>query len=273
MTSQRHVVHRFADPAALGRALGAEIADRIEPSLAAGGRFVLGCPGGRTPTSTIAALADDLGRRRLDLRGLVIAMMDDYLEPRADGWRAVDAAAHHSCRRFAREEIQAVLNSRTDASTTIPDANVWFPDPASPADYDARLADAGGIDFFILASGAGDGHVAFNPPGSSRESRTRVVELAKQTRMDNLATFPDFTGLDEVPTHGITVGIATIAEQSAAAAMVLIGADKQTAFRRLTAGDGYDPDWPATVYRLIDGAALYVDAAAAPTTDPEHPDR
>ena len=176
----------------------------------------------------------------------------------------MDADAHNSCRRFAREDIQGVLNRGISRGHQIPDENVWFPDAAQPAAYDGRLSAAGGIDFFILASGAGDGHVAFNPPGAVRGSRTRVVELAEQTRRDNLATFPDFGGLDEVPTHGVTVGIATIAEQSREAAMILVGADKKLAYERLTTVETYDPSWPATVYLLIDNAQLLVDAAAAP---------
>ena len=62
----------------------------------------------------------------------------------------------------------------------------------------------------------------------------------------------------------MTVGIATIAEQSREAAMILVGADKKLAYERLTTVETYDPSWPATVYLLIDNAQLLVDAAAAP---------
>jgi glucosamine-6-phosphate deaminase len=123
------------------------------------------------------------------------------------------------------------------------------------------------VDFFILASGAGDGHVAFNPPGSAEGSRSRIVELAEQTRVDNIATFPRFGSVDEVPTHGVTVGIRTIAELSRAAAMVLVGVDKRNAFARLSDGQGYDASWPATVVRLVEGAALYADHAASAQGD------
>lgn len=257
------VIHTFDSGDDLGRALAARIASRVEPALAERGHFQLGCPGGRTPTSTYAALAREFAARGLDLSGLRIVMMDDYIERDGDTWAQVDADAHYSCRRFAREDIQGVLNAGVSADRAIPDENVWFADPHDPAAYDGRIADAGGIDFFILASGAGDGHVAFNPPGSGVDSRTRIVTLAEQTRRDNLATFPDFGDLGHVPTHGLTMGIATIAELSHEAAMILIGPDKQEAYRRLTGGTGYDPQWPATVYHLISDAGLWVDSAAA----------
>lgn len=253
----------FADAAELGRSLGGEIVELVESAARNGDSFVLGCPGGRTPGSTYAAMAAEFARRDTDLSGLIIAMMDDYLERVGDEWHPIPADAHNSCRRFAHVDIQAVFNAGVSASHRIPDEHVWGPNPADPAEYDRRLTAHGGVDFFILATGAGDGHIAFNPPGSDEQSTTRVVELAEQTRRDNLATFPDFDGLDAVPTHGVTVGIATIATQSKRAAMIALGDGKQDAVRRLLDGDRYDPEWPATVYRTMPGVRLYADAAAA----------
>lgn len=248
----------FATPGELGEALARDIADRLEAS---SGTFLLGCPGGRSPRPVYAALAGLAAARGLDLGRLILVMMDDYLTP---AMTHVPETAHFSCRRFARLEIQAVLNRGLPPDHRIPDDNLWFPDPAAPEAYDARIAAAGGIDLFLLASGAGDGHVAFNPPGSAVDSRTRIVALAEQTRRDNLATFPEFTALDEVPTHGITVGIATIAA-ARASAMILWGPDKDVAFHRLAAG-GFDPSWPATAWLLCPDATLYADAAAAGET-------
>jgi glucosamine-6-phosphate deaminase len=74
--------------------------------------------------------------------------------------------------------------------------------------YEESIKRAGGIDLQLLGIGR-NGHIGFNEPGSSFESRTRVVKLSEQTRMDN-ARF--FKSLDEVPTHAITMGIATIME-------------------------------------------------------------
>ncbi len=141
--------------------------------------------------------------------------------------------------------------------------NFWMPDPSAPAEYDLRLAAAGGIDLFLLASGAGDGHIAFNPPGSPRDSKSRVVKLAEQTRRDNLATFPDFKSLDEVPTHGITIGIASIAELSKAVAMIVWGEGKRTAYRRISKAGAYDPSWPATIVVECRNAELHADRDAA----------
>ena len=249
------VIRVFETPAALGEAVAADIASRI----GRGGRFLLGCPGGRSPKPVYAALAR---MADFDLSSVVIVMMDDYLIEAGGVLTHVDAKAHYSCRRFARDEIQAVLNADRPMARQIPDANVWLPDPADPSAYDKRIAAAGGIDYFLLASGASDGHVAFNPVGSSADSATRIVDLAETTRRDNLQTFPEFAGLDSVPRHGVTVGISTISA-ARASAMVVWGAGKRMAFSRLSRASNYDPTWPATVWLTCPDATLFADRAAA----------
>ncbi|NUS57472.1 MAG: hypothetical protein HOV66_21840 [Streptomycetaceae bacterium] len=256
----------FAGPADLGRALAEEIADGIAKAAAAGHRYVLGCPGGRSPKPVYDALAALAAERGLDLRHVVIAMMDEYVLPVGDGSSGafvdVDHTAHNSCHRFAADEIVGPLNAAAGEGRGIPAASVWFPDPADPAAYEARLAESG-IDLFILASGASDGHIAFNPPGAAADSISRVVALADTTREDNLGTFPDFASIDEVPRHGVTVGVATIVRHSRRAVMVVHGAHKREAVRRLAAAGGYDPAWPATLVVECREPDLYVDAAAA----------
>nr|WP_256463812.1 6-phosphogluconolactonase [Roseateles sp. XES5] len=144
----------------------------------------------------------------------------------------------------------------------MPVENFRMPAIAEPEAYDAELAALGGIDLFLLASGAGDGHIAFNPPGSARDSRSRIVALAEQTRRDNLATFPDFAGIEEVPAHGITIGIGSIATLSKAVAMIVWGDGKREAFRRLSSADSYDTRWPATILAECRNGELHADAAA-----------
>lgn len=252
----------FADPSSLGRALAAEIADGIDRAARAGRAYLLGCPGGRSPLSTYEALAAEVATRSLDLRHLVIVMMDDYVV--ADGGpRRVDPDLPWSCLRFGRVEIAGRLTAAAAPGRGVAPDRLWVPDPADPGAYDDRIAAAGGIDLFVLASGASDGHVAFNPAGTAAGTRTRVVELAETTRRDNLVTFPEFRGLEEVPRHGVTVGVATIRDHSRRAVLVAHGADKAEAVRRLAAAEAYDPSWPATVVSDCANPALYVDRAAA----------
>ncbi|QNA92369.1 MULTISPECIES: 6-phosphogluconolactonase [unclassified Microbacterium] len=148
------------------------------------------------------------------------------------------------------------------AGTTAP-TEIWTADPAHPEEYDRRIADAGGIDVFLLASGDSDGHVAFNQPGTPRDARTHLVDLGEATRRDNMGTFPEFTRLDMVPRKGVTVGVDTIASLSAEVVMILTGVNKREAYARITAADAYDPDWPATIITECREPVLFADRGAA----------
>lgn len=198
-------------------------------------------------------------RQAADLSPLRIVMMDDYVLWHDGGFSHVPLDAHYSCRRFALEEIAKPLSDLPGA----PDRHrIWMPDPADPSHYDRLIAETGGIDLFLLASGATDGHIAFNPFGSPRDSITRIVELSPETRRDNMATFPGFQSLAEVPTHGVTVGIGTIADLSRSAVMVCLGHSKQEAARRISTAARYDPSWPATIITEIPHAELWIDPSA-----------
>jgi glucosamine-6-phosphate deaminase len=235
----------FADADELGEALAEDV---LALYSAAGDRpFLLGCPGGRSLRSTYRALA----ARRPDLDRLVVVMMDEYV---VDG-AAAPADAHYSCSRFTREELIEPLGLRAE--------QVWLPDPADPAAYDERIAAAGGIDLFLLASGASDGHVAFVPPGSPRDGRTAVLALTESTRRDNVATFPEFESVEDVPWHGVSVGLGTIGA-ARRLRLVLHGAGKRYAAERVLALDRFDPAWPASIVHDSADGEIWVDRKAQP---------
>lgn len=251
-------------PDDVGRAAATQIADAIETASAEGRRFVLGCPSGRSPLTTYQQLALLVIERDLDLSGVVIVLMDEYVEKTAGGFRAVDESLPHSCVGFGRRDIVERLNTVARPGRRIPDGNLWSPDPqAADGDYDRAIEDAGGIDVFLLASGASDGHVALNPVGSGADTVTRVVALGDDTRRDNLGTFPTLKSLDEAPRYGVTVGIRTIRELSRAVIMVVTGEHKQSTVQRLAAAEAYEPSWPATIVTQCASPRFLVDRSAA----------
>jgi glucosamine-6-phosphate deaminase len=111
-----------------------------------------------------------------------------------------------SYRRFMNENLFNHIN--------VPVQNTHVPSgtsanhAASCEWYEKRIRDAGGIDIQVLGIGS-DGHVAFNEPGSSLGSRTRMVTLTEQTIDDN-ARF--FKKKSDVPRHAISMGVGTILE-------------------------------------------------------------
>lgn len=258
-------LRHFDTPEQLGCAAAHLIVRQIEASRSAERAYLLGCPAGRTPEPIFDALGKLCDERGVDRSGVVIVMMDDYLEPSSDPPKPVPAGAHYSCQRFAETDIRQVINGRAIDSKSIPKEAIWFPDPSRPEEYDNRIARAGGIDLFIVASGASDGHVAFCGPGALLDGTSAIVELAPSTRTDNLATFPDFGSEDEVPTRGVSVGLGTIRRHSKSILMVLHGSDKAESLRRIMATDRYDPAWPATFIVESENGSIWTDAAAQPS--------
>jgi glucosamine-6-phosphate deaminase len=246
---------------------GALVARRIVDAMARTrtrpGPFVLGCPSGRTPVPVAEAFGRLAGRTGADLSAMVVAMMDEYLVAGPGGELVnCDPAAHYSCHRWAAETLLPALNRELPPARRLKPENIRFPDPAGPAAYDTWLEHIGGLDFFLLASGASDGHVGFNPPGAELDTGTRIVALPDSTRRDNLGTFPQFGDLDEVPTAGVTVGLATITA-ARGATLLVTGAGKAAALQRVLRCHGFDPQLPASVIHRCRDALIVADRAAA----------
>lgn len=252
----------FENDTELGRAAAEFILSGIQAAQMAGETYVLGCPGGRSPRSTYRALAGLIARDQVSIKHLVIAMMDEYVigtDP--TNFVNVGSDSHFSCMRFAFLEIRDLLNAGLSPESQQPIEQVLIPDAQNPQNYEDLLQKIG-VDCFLLASGATDGHVAFNCRGTDRNATTRVAALSDETRLDNLQTFPDFAALSEVPKFGVTVGPGTIAAISKSAIALLQGEHKALAFRRISNVDRYDPDWPASIITECNFPQIFADATA-----------
>jgi glucosamine-6-phosphate deaminase len=159
-----------------------------------------------------------------------------------------------------RNVIDRVFVSRVDITA----GAVQGPDglaadiPAACAAYEQAIREAGGIDLQILGIGT-DGHIAFNEPGSSLASRTRIKTLTRQTRIDNARFFGG--DVDSVPTHCLTQGLATIME-ARHVILVATGSRKAEAVHHLVEGP-VSAMWPATILQHHPHVTVLLDDAAA----------
>jgi glucosamine-6-phosphate deaminase len=157
---------------------------------------------------------------------------------------------------------ETIFRELTDA-LGIPRDRVASPDPAPEGlqqageRYESALRAAGGVDLQVLGVGA-DGHLAFNEPGSSLGSATRLKTLTAQTRADN-ARF--FDAADEVPRHVLTQGLGTIL-RARHLLMVATGAGKAEAVAAAVEGP-LSASCPASVLQLHPHASVLLDEAAA----------
>jgi glucosamine-6-phosphate deaminase len=172
------------------------IVDRILASVRHGGR-VLGVATGATfrPTYELLTREHSTGRA-VGLDDCHFVLLDEYLGL-PDG--------HPNTYRVEMERALLAPLGLPPERLVSPAVNpAWARDDC--AAFEDVLSSLGGVDLQLLGVGA-NGHIAFNEPGTSRHSTTRVVRLAASTRADNSRYFED---PDQVPTHAVTQGIATI---------------------------------------------------------------
>ena len=130
--------------------------------------------------------------------------------------------------------------------------------------YEEQIEFVGGIDLQILGIG-GNGHIAFNEPGSSLGSMTRIKTLTEKTRQDN-ARF--FDSMDQVPKYAITMGIGTIMD-ARKLLMLASGKGKANAIKNTVEGP-ISAMVPATIMQMHRHATLLTDEAAASSLSGEY---
>lgn len=214
---------------------------------------VLGLATGGTMVGVYGALVEEVQRRGLDVSRVTTFNLDEYL--------GLDAGDPRLFRHFMDEHLFVPLGFN-DAQVHFPDHVGARPRGADAVDaarqYEEAIQAAGGIDLQLLGIGR-NGHIAFNEPGSSPRSRTRVVELHEVTRRDAAETFG---GFDETPERAITMGLGTILE-ARALRVLAFGASKAPVVERLLRG-AEDLDIPCTFLRERHGdIAVHLDIEAA----------
>ena len=192
-------------------------------------RTVLGLPTGRTPVKMYERVVAACCRKYHCFSDVVTFNLDEYA--------GIERTHPGSYYTFMKQHLFNFID--------IDPANAHIPNGAAAdieaecARYERDLAAAGGLDLTFLGLGS-NGHIAFNEPGTPFDSRTRVVTLTESTRAANASLFPD----GRVPTHAITMGIATILE-SKSIVLLASGEKKQAAIERLRSGEISD-DFPAS---------------------------
>jgi len=125
---------------------------------------------------------------------------------------------------------------------------------AECAAYEQKIAQAGGIDLFLGGIGP-DGHIAFNEPGSSLRSRTRVKTLAEDTIRANSRFFGG--DLNKVPKQALTVGVQTVMD-AREVVLIITGAHKAVALQKTVEG-GVSQMWTASCLQLHENSMIVCD--------------
>ncbi|KZE89168.1 glucosamine-6-phosphate deaminase [Microbacterium sp. TNHR37B] len=224
---------------------GALVADEIVRLVQSRPDAVLGLATGSTPLPVYEAL-----RPRLD--GIDVSRVRGFA---LDEYVGIDPQHPESYRSVITREVveplgldPRLIHTPNGALETIAHAG---------EDYEAAIAEAGGVDLQILGIGT-SGHIGFNEPGSSFASRTRVKTLIEQTRVDN-ARF--FDSIDDVPMHCITQGLGTIL-RARHLFLLAFGEAKAEAIAGAVEGP-VTASLPGSAIQLHEHVTVVVDEAAA----------
>jgi glucosamine-6-phosphate deaminase len=122
--------------------------------------------------------------------------------------------------------------------------------------YEQLIKELGGVDLQLLGIGQ-NGHIGFNEPGTAFNSRTHIVTLAQNTREANSRFF---NSLEKVPTHAITMGIASILD-SKEILLLVSGERKAEALNRLVNGE-ISEEFPASALKYHKNVTVIADKDA-----------
>jgi glucosamine-6-phosphate deaminase len=182
---------------------------------------VLGLATGSTPLGAYQELIRLHKEEGLDFSQVTTFNLDEYV--------GLSGIHPQSYRHFMQENLFEHINIEM-TSTNVPDGRA-LDFEGHCRQYEQRIKDVGGIDLQLLGIGS-DGHIAFNEPGSSLGSRTRLKTLTSETIRDN-ARF--FGGEDKVPRLAVTMGVGTILE-SRRCLLLAFGPHKAIAVRDTVEG-------------------------------------
>jgi len=236
------------DKAAMSKWAANHIIERIRAFAPTEDRpFVLGLPTGGTPLGTYAELIRRHKAGEVSFRHVITFNMDEYIGLPKDHEQSYYTFmwTNFFSHIDILPETAHILNGNAEDIK------------AECERYEAKIKEVGGIDLFMGGIGP-DGHIAFNEPGSSLTSRTRVKSLTTDTIIANSRFFDN--DLNKVPKTAVTVGVGTVMD--AREVMILAnGHNKARAIREAVEGP-VSQRWTITCLQLHPHGIIVCDEEA-----------
>lgn len=210
--------------------------------------FVLGLPTGSSPEGMYAELVKANKEGRVSFKHVLTFNMDEYVGLPEDhpesyhSFMARNLFDHIDC---PKENIHILNGNATDLV-------------AECAHYEEMIQEAGGIDLFIGGIGP-DGHIAFNEPGSSLSSKTRMKTLTTDTRIANSRFFGGKP--ENVPAHALTVGVGTVMD--AREVMILVNGHGKARAMQAAIEGAVNHMWTISALQMHEHGIIVSDEEAA----------
>jgi glucosamine-6-phosphate isomerase len=209
--------------------------------------FVLGLPTGSSPLGMYKNLIELYKKGTVSFKNVVTFNMDEYVALPRDHEQSYYTFMWSNF--FNHVDIKAENVNILDGNATDLEAECEA--------YEARIKAVGGIDLFLGGIGP-DGHIAFNEPGSSLASRTRVKTLTMDTIIANSRFFDN--DINKVPKTAVTVGVQTVLDAKEVLIMVN-GHNKARALQQVVEG-AISQMWTITALQLHPKGIIVCDESA-----------
>ncbi|WP_077328066.1 glucosamine-6-phosphate deaminase [Virgibacillus siamensis] len=207
---------------------------------------VLGLATGSTPEGMYGELIKAYRKNNVSFQNVTTFNLDEYV-----GLSGEDS---NSYRYYMNEKLFHAVDIPIEHAH-VPNGDTKTPEKEC-AEYEKLIRDVGYADLQILGIGL-NGHIGFNEPGTSFDSKTHTIELDESTRQAN-ARF--FNSLEEVPTQAITMGIDTIMKSNKILLLVS-GEKKAEAVQKLVQGE-ITEEFPASILQQHTNVVIIGDEAA-----------
>jgi glucosamine-6-phosphate deaminase len=230
-------VNSFSTYDQLSQSAAEQVCRRLSHGLLQNDHFSLGLSSGSTPVGMYTHLIRMMKEDSLDLSNLYTFNLDEYYPI---------SQTHPRSYRTEMNRIFWEPLHKANSTFLLDHAHILNGEAPNAekecSDYEDLIKEHGGIDLQILGLGV-NGHIAFNEPGSSGDTRTRKIQINEETIKVNSRFFQG--NEDRVPTEALTLGIGTILE-SKEIFLLVHGDEKEKIFEKLITLEEPTPEIPAS---------------------------
>lgn len=209
--------------------------------------FVLGLPTGSTPMGTYNRLIEMYEKGEVSFKNVVTFNMDEYVGIPRDHEQSYYTFMWTNF--FNKVDILPERVNLLDGNAADLEAECQA--------YEDKIKSYGGIDLFMGGIGS-DGHIAFNEPGSSLTSRTRIKTLTQETIVANSRFFDN--DVNKVPKHSVTVGVGTVFD--AKEVLILVNGHGKARALRHAVEEPINHMWTISALQLHEKAIVVCDEDA-----------
>lgn len=197
--------------------------------------YVLGLPTGSSPIGTYKELVKLHKAGKVSFKNVITFNMDEYVgipedHPQSYHFFMWDNLFKHV--DIPKENVNILNGNAADLEKEC-------------CNYEKRIKEAGGIDLFLGGIGP-DGHIAFNEPGSSLSSKTRIKTLTYDTIIANSRFFDN--DVNKVPKMALTVGVSTV--MAAHEVLIIVNGYKKARALQKVVEEGVNHMWTVSMLQM-----------------------